>query len=254
MCAKGAIELDSCGPPLYICSSTSFATINLASPIPNVGNATGANTVVTPTDFNNPIARITDGRLDRSNLGAAYQIDGGSDNLRDFNLDSTLLMVKRNSGSEYLMSFNPTTMQAALLYTFPSTATDVSFSGVNSKVVYSLETAAVIKYDFSNSFSSPTITTVHDWASSAGTVCSGDNRDLAWGVCGKHRRRLIRSGIFDHARTGIRLHRGPVERDQQRLPHGQHLQRDQSGNCGRNHRGRLWNDRNHVDHRPLYPA
>lgn len=61
-----------CGPPTYNCSRTDFGVAPLPSPLPAVGGATGANTVVTPSDFNNRIVRVTDSNTDPSHLGASY--------------------------------------------------------------------------------------------------------------------------------------------------------------------------------------
>jgi putative Ig domain-containing protein len=170
----------SCGGPLFYCSRTDLATVQLPSSIPNVGNLTGANTIITDPSFNNRIVRITDANSWSNVPGEPYETrTSGSGDENVFNTDSTLFSVQGArhggmAGGPY--SFNTTTMQAAKLYfsTDPTYHQGVDFwSYSQSQVGYNWESATpgpiVQSVDFTDRVNEPTaangrIVTVADFS------------------------------------------------------------------------------------------
>ena len=78
-------EPGACGPPTYSCTAANnaalpggpLAVVNYPSPIPNMGNLTGAGTVKNDPDFGNPIARCTDGNTDPHSPDTTFDTNGG---------------------------------------------------------------------------------------------------------------------------------------------------------------------------------
>jgi Putative Ig domain len=175
----------ACGGPLTYCSRTDMAIAQLPSPIPNVGGLTGAGTIVTPSDFNNPIERVTDGNTDPSRPNIIYDDGiGGSADENVWNTDSTLFVVESNGANYYVYSFDPSTMAFSRLYTssFPSTNGLVLpgiapfFSRVNSQVIYGIEGSdhtTLMKYDFTDRSTPPSPQTVYDFRTSANCLGEG---------------------------------------------------------------------------------
>lgn len=171
-----------CGPPSYGCSTTSLSPIAYPSPIPSVGNLTGANTIVTPTDFNNRIVRVTDAKNNpaKSNFSLVTS-GGGSADWDSFNLGSTLLVLEDTGGSTYPFSFNPQTMQASRLYisNFPSTGGMVIngpggfWSRAFANRLYRFAGRVLQMYDFSDLSTPASAQTVFDFGSSANCLGSG---------------------------------------------------------------------------------
>ena len=120
----------TCGPPTdpnYSCFNTSTAAVALPNPIPswgpnpcdntspytlqNCGNLTGAGTIQTPSDFSQPIARLTDSTT--VNAGITWgTADNGDLNL--FASDDSWIIIRSSGGTRYLMTFNPSTMAGRL--------------------------------------------------------------------------------------------------------------------------------------------
>ncbi len=112
-----------CGPPNYVCALNSTETegqavIQNITPTPNMGNLTGAGTVVTPADFNLPICRLTDATFDPSVPNNTIVANsGGSGDETLFNTNSTLLVVGRGGeGYPMSLSFNGATCTPGRLY------------------------------------------------------------------------------------------------------------------------------------------
>jgi len=113
----------NCGPPTYSCSLNSTQTggkniIQLPS-TPNMGNVTGAGTVVTPTDFNNPVCRLTDENFDPSQQNVNFVANaGGSGDETLSSKNSTFWVVGQPSGRAYpiAVSFTGGTCTVQRLY------------------------------------------------------------------------------------------------------------------------------------------
>jgi len=172
-----------CGPPAYKCSRTDFDIVQLPRSAPNVGNLTGANTIVTDPDFGNRIVRITDWNTDpgllASNRSFVSAASGSADeNL--WNLDSTLFIVQSLGDAGYPFTFNPSTMQAARIYvsSYPATgglklSSGGAWSRVNSNLLYADIGTAITKYDFSDRTNPPSPQTVYDFTSSRNCLPAG---------------------------------------------------------------------------------
>src|ERR1039458_2964488 len=167
----------TCGPPAYECSRSDPAIVQLPSLVPNVGNLSGANTIVTDPDFGNRIVRITDANTDPSSayVNRTYSVNtsgSADDNL--WNTDSTLFITQDTGGAGYPFTFNPSTFQAARMYVsnFPATNGLMLLTGggiwsrVNPNVLYSYGGTAINKYDFTDRTNPPSPALVYDFTSS----------------------------------------------------------------------------------------
>jgi hypothetical protein len=164
----------SCGPPNY-CSRTDLNMQPYPSTIPcpatscsGGGSLTGANTTITPTDFNLPMTRVTDNSTWSTESGDNYEwsLSGGSFAL-PMDITDTRFVVYTNSGYSIPFSWNPSTLQATKLYgsTYvmetPLPRTSVTFSFTQAYVGYALginasNNPAIYSYDFSNTVTPPT--------------------------------------------------------------------------------------------------
>ena len=132
---------------------------------PNVGNLSGANTIVTDPDFGNRIVRITDANTNpeatfKNRTFVTARSGSADDNL--WNVDSTLLIVEDTGSNAYPFSFNPSTMQAARMYvsSFPTTnglrlSDSGTWSRVSPNVLYTYSGTAISKYDFTDRTNPP---------------------------------------------------------------------------------------------------
>jgi hypothetical protein len=177
----------NCGPPSY-CSRTDYKIVQVPVTLPNVGNLTGANTLITDPDFNNRIVRITDGNTDPH---PPYQnrsfmtVTSGSADENIWNLDSTLLVVQDTGARGYPFSFDPTTMQASRMYvsqvpetnglTLPDSG---AWSHLNANLIYVIKGTAVTTYDFTDRTTPPTPQPYYNFASSA--QCLGAGFNATW--------------------------------------------------------------------------
>jgi hypothetical protein len=176
--------LGSCGPPNY-CSRTDLVTVQLPSPLPSVGNLTGANTLVTDPAFSNRIVRVTDANTDPSRPNFTFiATASGSADENQWNTDSTLFMSYNMNAGTYPFSFDPTTMQVSRLYVsnFPATGgmqlnTVGEWSRANSQWWYTMDTGSnglqILKYDFTDRSTPPAPQLVYDFSSSANCLGSG---------------------------------------------------------------------------------
>jgi hypothetical protein len=174
----------TCGPPTYGCSRTDSAVVQIPAKIPNVGNLTGANTIVTDPDFNNHIVRITDWNTDpsqqsynRSYVSAA----SGSADENLWNTNSTMFVVQNLGTASYTYTFDPNTMQAQRMYVSGSSRGGFTFSGdgiwsrVSPSLLYSVSDPAPVinSYDFSDPNTPPTPQPVYDFTSSPNCLPAG---------------------------------------------------------------------------------
>lgn len=174
----------TCGPPTYNCSRTDHDIVQLPTTLPNVGNLSGANTIVTDPAFGNRIVRITDAHTDP---GAAWTFartfvtaDSGSADENLWNIDSTLLVLESDGGAGYPMAFNSKTMQASRLYasSFPDSAGlklpgGGTWSRENPNVLYVDAGTTITKYDFTDRANPPSPQVVLDFASSPNCLPHG---------------------------------------------------------------------------------
>src|ERR1035438_2431822 len=173
----------NCGPPTYNCSRTDSRIAQIPSSIPSVGNLTGTNKIVTDPDFGNRIVRLTDWNNDpalptanRSFVSAA----SGSADENLWNIDSTMFILQSMGDWGYPYTFNPSTLQAARMYTssYPSTG-GLKLSGggtwslVNSDILYTRSGTVISKYDFSDHTNPPTAQVVFDFTSSRNCLPAG---------------------------------------------------------------------------------
>jgi hypothetical protein len=187
-----------CGPPTYACTAKNnaalaggpLAVVNNPSPVPNVGNLTGAGTVITDPDFGNPIARCTDANTDPSAPNIAFNINSGATGIvNHFNQNDTIIYVQETGGIGVPLLFDAQTMQCSRMYaanpayaatgglTIDAVGADFSYSNPNWLYVW-ISTggvAQIYRYDFSNysSSGSPTITLIADFIADTGSGFSG---------------------------------------------------------------------------------
>jgi hypothetical protein len=113
----------ACGGPVSYCSRTDLNFQAHPSTIPNVGTLTGANTIVVPSDFNNPIVRITDVNTEGSaGRNDGFSIDSSAE-VNFMNKNDDRFWVQDSGAAYDLFSWNGSTMQATRMYvsSFPST-------------------------------------------------------------------------------------------------------------------------------------
>lgn len=192
--------------------STSLSTIPIPGPIPTWGGYAGVGTVVTPTDFNAPICRVTDGNtefnfdhtLPGANFGANFS---GANVDHRWNSNHTLLAVARVGDSSSLVQqiiFNGTSCTVASVYKIPSK--DVAFSSqpTHPLIAYTVEVGAIKKYDFGEglgcTLSAPCVTVIHDFAT--GTCINGLNPSWNSSFLDSHLDQFFAIGFSNHQLTG----------------------------------------------------
>jgi putative Ig domain-containing protein len=172
----------ACGPPTYPCSRTDLQVAPLPNLTPNVGNLTGANTVITDPDFHNPIVRLTDANTNPHAKNVTFVASaGGSSNANTWNSDSTLVFVQDTNSTGYPMTFNPATLEAARMYisSFPQTGgfttpqSHFSWSRTNPNYLYVLGGTKILLYDFTNRNQPPSPRLVYDFTSSQNCLARG---------------------------------------------------------------------------------
>jgi hypothetical protein len=190
----------NCGPPTYSCTAASNATIpggplavvNYPATIPDIGNLTGAGTVITDPAFGNPIARCTDANTDPIHPNIAFDTNGGGAAMvNHFNKNDTIVYVQEHGGTGFPLLFDASTMQCSRMYpdnpsyasagglTITGIGADFSYSNPNWLYVwYSVVGAPVdqiLRYDFSNysSSGSPTVTLIADFIADSGPGFTG---------------------------------------------------------------------------------
>lgn len=174
----------ACGPPIY-CSRTDLSIMQLPSSLPNVGKLTGANSIVTDPDFNDRIVRITDWNTDPSLAGTDRDFistASGSADDNIWNLNSTLFIIQNVTGGAYPFSFNPSTMQAARMYSsnYPSTGglklpDGGNWSRAEANVLYVSSGTQITKYDMTDPTNPPVAQLVFDFTSSTHCLPAGFN-------------------------------------------------------------------------------
>ena len=154
--------------------------VNYPSTIPNMGNLSGAGTVITDPDFGNPIARCTDGNTNPHSPNTTFDTNGGGASIvNHFNTNDTILYVQEHGGLGFPMLFDATTMQCSRMYpdnpnysstgglTIAGNGADFSYANPNWLYVWESTggTAQIYRYDFSNytSSGSPNVTLIADF-------------------------------------------------------------------------------------------
>jgi hypothetical protein len=112
----GSTPGPTCGPPFYPCANT---TVNLiANATTPFGGLFGANSVVTPNDFNAPMTRITDAGTLSDHLDFSFCTYDSAD-VNEMNADDSFLGLRNCEGGNtrvLLYHFVPATMQSSRLY------------------------------------------------------------------------------------------------------------------------------------------
>ena len=171
----------NCGPPSYGCSRTDDAVLAVPT-VPNVGNLSGANTVVTDSQFGNSIVRVTDANTDPNQKNVTFvAASGGSSNANTFNANSSLIFVQDTNATGYPMTFDSASLQATKMYvsSFPTTGgmtvafSSFSWSRVNSNYLYVLSGTKIMFYDFTNRQVPPSAQLLYDFTSSANCLPAG---------------------------------------------------------------------------------
>lgn len=173
-----------CGPPHYECSRTDVAVVPLPAP-PNVGNLTGANTVVSDPDFGNKIVRITDWNTDPgapTDIRSYVTANSGSADENLWNLDSTMFLLQTLSSRSFPFTFDASSMHAARMYL----SSDPTHGGmklgmggvwsrVDPNILYSNDSTRPLlnSYDFSDRTNPPTPQLVYDFSSSPNCLPAG---------------------------------------------------------------------------------
>ena len=173
----------NCGPPTYPCSRTDLQLAPLPSTLPNMGNLTGANTIITDPSFGNRIVRITDAN---TNPATNFQnrtfvtATSGSADENLWNIDSTLFLVQDTGARAYPFTFNPSTLQASRMYvsSLPATngltlAESGMWSRVSPNILFVASGTAISKYDFTDRTNAPSPELVYDFASSPNCLPAG---------------------------------------------------------------------------------
>ncbi|HET9406855.1 MAG TPA: Ig domain-containing protein [Candidatus Sulfotelmatobacter sp.] len=174
----------NCGPPTYNCSRTDMNIVQVPVPPPNVGNLTGANTIVTDPDFSNPIVRITDWNTDPGLVAANRSFvsaGGGSADENLWNLDSSLLVLQALGGWAYPFTFDSSTMQASRMYASSFSTNggmrmpSGNWSRVDPNIFFAHEGTALYQYNFTDRVNPPSPQLVYDFTSSSNCLPRGFN-------------------------------------------------------------------------------
>jgi hypothetical protein len=210
------------GPPNYPLSLNSTQSggqsiIQLPASVPNVGNLTGAGTTIVPSDFGNPICRITDANTNPSHTDITFVANsGGSGDETLFNTNSSLIIIGDTGGRGYPMSlsFSGTTCIPTRLYANSSAldyfsnpwsasggfylqADDPGWSYINPNLLFAVDPTnpAIDSYNFSGATPTgtpPSPTTFVDFRSgqtgSWGTTSTNalaSNYAMNWSSFGK---------------------------------------------------------------------
>lgn len=185
-----------CGPPTYNCSRTDSAVVQIPAQIPNVGNLTGANRMVTDPDFGSRIVRVTDWNTDPAANSAENRsyvtATSGSADENLWNTDSTMFVLQNMGTSLYPFVFDPASMQASRVYVSSNpTRGGMTISGagmwsrVSPNILYVADNSVptISKYDFSDRVNTPTAQLVFDFRSSPNCLPAGFN--LTWKTKGE---------------------------------------------------------------------
>ena len=142
------------GPPNYACSTSSTSVIQTPTIAPFSG-AIGVNTIKYDTSLNpsgtDAIIRATDANTIGSGVSVTVTPSGG-DNDNIFNTNSTMFTVT-NGGCQYVLGFNPSTMQVTNPVPTAVLCGQFTWSRTNPNVAYRLDSTGKIKKD---TFTSPT--------------------------------------------------------------------------------------------------
>jgi len=186
------------GPPAYSCTAANnaalpdgpLAVVNYPSPIPSMGNLTGAGTVKNDPDFGNPIVRCTDANTDPNSPNITFDTNGGGAGMvNHFNTDDTILYVQEHGGLGVPLLFDANTMQCSRMYpdnsaysstgglTIQGIGADFSYNNPNWLYVWDSVggMAQIFRYDFSDRSlnGTPTVTLIADFIADTGLGFTG---------------------------------------------------------------------------------
>jgi len=181
-----------CGPPKYNCSRSDLLLAKVLSPIPDMGNLSGAGRVAADPSFGSRVARVTDATTNPGFLNRGYAAgEGGSADANIFNIDSTLLFVQDTGSWMIPMAFDPASMRAERLYSssYPADGglkieANGAWSLRDANVLYTFDRLAptLNKYDFSDRTTPPQSTPVFDFSS--GSHCLPSGFHVTWSSVG----------------------------------------------------------------------
>lgn len=159
----------SCATGTQYCSRTDLRTASLPDPLPSVGGLKGANRIVIPPDFNNPIVRITDSQSEgREGGNKAFDVSSSAE-VHAISRNNDRIVVSDQGTFMLPFAFDTSTMQATRMYVsvFPSTK-GMIFSGrgfpvwsyTQPYILCQLQNnksndPAIVQYDFANAKKPP---------------------------------------------------------------------------------------------------
>jgi hypothetical protein len=117
-----------CGPPSYGCARSDLIPTENLNPPPDVSK--GKNTLVTPSDFNLPVLRVTDATTYKNQTFTVTP--GGSNSVNIFNTNDTYMLVVDGGGWSYPVSLSPSTMQVANSEAWTVGSNQFRWSGASS--------------------------------------------------------------------------------------------------------------------------
>jgi hypothetical protein len=126
--SSDAAAAANCAPPAYGCARSDVISTQNLNPVPDVSK--GRNAIVTPSDFNLPIVRLTDGGLYQNRTFTETPSGSSGDNI--FNTTDTYMLIADQEGWRYPVSFNPSTMQVENASAWTIGKNQVRWSGSSS--------------------------------------------------------------------------------------------------------------------------
>jgi hypothetical protein len=144
------------------------------------GSLTGANTTITPSDFNVPMTRVTDNSTLSSTNVYEWSLSGGAYAL-PMSSDDTRFVVYTGAAFSVPFAWNPSTQQATKLYganytmSTPLPRSSVTFSFTQPKVGYAIaingsSDPAIYSFDFTSTVTAPTGVQLVDLATCAAAL------------------------------------------------------------------------------------
>jgi hypothetical protein len=143
----------------------------------------GANTIITPSDFNNSILRVTDNNTWGVQADSYHVTFAGDAYVLPFNINDNRFVVYETGNLIIPFSLNPSTLQATKLYgsnyymNNPQPYSSITFSYTQPYIGYALAFTgggdpAIYSYDFTSTSSAPTGVLVQDLATCAPALAS----------------------------------------------------------------------------------
>jgi hypothetical protein len=112
-----------CTPPDYSCARNDTSAVQLPSPLPSFGGASGAGTIFTEPSFNGSYppqyVRVTDSNSNNNcnpGLTPGFAVTDGSGDESVFSSNDTLFYIHDGGNNPCFFWLNPSTMQVGFLY------------------------------------------------------------------------------------------------------------------------------------------